>query len=64
MDEPNSAVLTIEKIPVADETIDGFIALATINRPNKLNALNSEVMNSLKALCKWVESTKQIRCLV
>ena len=64
MDEPNSAVLTVEKIPVADETIDGFIALATINRPNKLNALNSEVMNSLKALCKWVESDKQIRCLV
>ena len=31
--------------------MDGYIAKATINRPNKLNALNAEVMDSLKNLC-------------
>ena len=36
------------KIPLNDDSIDGYIAKATINRPNKLNALNAEVMDSLK----------------
>lgn len=64
MDEPNSSILTIEKIPVTGSSISGYVALATINRPNKLNALNAEVMESLKALCAWVESNAEIRCLV
>ena len=64
MDEPNTAVLEIEKIPVTGSSISGYVALATINRPNKLNALNAEVMESLKALCAWVESNADIRCLV
>ena len=64
MDEPNSRVLSIKKISVNDPYIDGYIILATINRPNKLNALNSAVMDSLKSLCAWVESNQMIRCLV
>ncbi|DAC56304.1 MAG TPA: enoyl-CoA hydratase/isomerase family protein [Candidatus Poseidoniaceae archaeon] len=64
MDEPNSSILTIEKIPVTGSSISGYVAIATINRPNKLNALNAEVMESLKALCAWVESNAEIRCLV
>ncbi|MBA87423.1 MAG: crotonase [Euryarchaeota archaeon] len=64
MDEPNTSVLEIEKIPVSGSSISGYVAIATINRPNKLNALNAEVMESLKALCTWVESNAEIRCLV
>ncbi len=64
MDEPNTSVLEIEKIPVSGSSISGYVAIATINRPNKLNALNAEVMESLKALCMWVESNAEIRCLV
>jgi len=62
MDAPSNDVLKIEKVPTKAE--NGFIAIATINRPNKLNALNDEVMNSLKALSKWVEDSSEIRCLI
>ena len=64
MDEPSSAVLKVDKIPVTDSTVGGYVALATINRPNKLNALNVDVMDSLKTLCAWVENSDDIRCLV
>ena len=64
MDAPISDVLSIEKVAVNDEEINGFIALATINRPNKLNALNSEVMEALKKFCTWAETDSQVRCIV
>lgn len=64
MDAPISDVLSIEKIAVNDEELGGYIALATINRPNKLNALNSEVMEALKNFCAWAEANSQIRCIV
>ena len=62
MDAPSNDVLKIEKVPTKAE--NGFIAIATINRPNKLNALNDDVMNSLKALSRWVEDSSDIRCLI
>ena len=64
MDAPISDVLSIEKIAVNDEETGRYIALATINRPNKLNALNSEVMEALKNFCAWAEADSQIRCVV
>ena len=64
MDDPSTSVLTVEKIPLNDDSIDGFIAKATINRPNKLNALNAEVMDSLKKFCVWVENNNSIRCVI
>jgi enoyl-CoA hydratase len=57
--------LQVELIPSDGEDISkGSIALVTINRPNKLNALNSEVMDSIKRMCKWVESENSVRCVV
>ena len=64
MDDPSTSVLTVEKIPLNDDSIDGYIAKATINRPNKLNALNAEVMDSLKKFCVWVENNNSIRCVI
>ena len=64
MDDPSTSVLTVKKIPLNDDSIDGYIAKATINRPNKLNALNAEVMDSLKKFCAWVESNKSVRCVI
>ena len=64
MDVPQSKVLMIETYPTNSESVDGFIALATIRRPNKLNALNAEVMDSIKQLCDWVDVNDKIRCLI
>ena len=36
----------------------------TIDRPDKLNALNADVMASLKAVCAWMEESDNVRVLV
>ena len=43
-------VVIIEEIECQNG--DGVIAKVTINRPDKLNALNQDVVNSLKEMCK------------
>ena len=35
-----------------------------IDRPDKLNALNAEVLASLHAVCEWMEATDDVRVLV
>jgi len=57
-----SEVLVIEEIPC--ENGDGMIAKVTINRPDKLNALNQDVTSSIKEMCRWAEENDSIRCVV
>ena len=57
-----SEVLVIEEIPC--ENGDGMIARVTINRPDKLNALNQDVTSSIKEMCKWADENDSIRCVV
>jgi len=64
MSAPQSDVLRIEEIAVDDSEDLGSIAFVTIDRPDKLNALNAEVMSSLKAMVSWVENTDSIRVVV
>ena len=64
MGAPQTDVLSIEEIPVNDQADLGSVALVTINRPDKLNALNTEVMASLKSMVAWVEATDSIRVVV
>ena len=64
MDAPQTDVLSIEEIPVNEQEDHGSIALVTIQRPDKLNALNADVMASLKAMVAWVEATDSIRVVV
>lgn len=62
---PVSEAIIIEKIPVDDENDEkGVIALVCINRPNKLNALNADVMTGLKAVCNWAEKQNEIRLVI
>ena len=42
----------------------GYIAVATINRPKALNALNSEVLEDLNELVELVNADEEIRALV
>ncbi len=64
MGAPQTDELSIEEIPVNDQVDLGSVALITINRPDKLNALNADVMASLKSMVAWVEATDSIRVVV
>jgi len=57
-----SEVVIIDEIPC--ENGDGVIAKVTINRPDKLNALNQDVVNSLKEMCAWAEENDSVRCII
>ena len=64
MTPPQTEVLSIETIPVESCNDGTVVALVTINRPNKLNALNSDVTSSIKNMVDWVEQTDLVRCVV
>jgi len=57
-----SGVVSIDEIPC--ENGDGVIAKVTINRPDKLNSLNQEVISALKDMCTWAETNDSVRCVV
>lgn len=44
--------------------IDKKIAYVTINRPDSLNALNSQVFNDLEAAFNFLENEKSVRCVI
>lgn len=43
---------------------DGDVVIATINRPEALNALNQIVLRSLAAVLDWVEGQSDVRALI
>ena len=54
----------VELHPISEEEDLGSFACLTINRPDKLNALNADVMEALKAVCAWMETADDVRVLV
>ena len=64
MTPPQDDVLTIETLPVEACDDGTVVALVTINRPNKLNALNADVTSAMKAMVAWAESEDSVRCIV
>ena len=44
--------------------IDGNIALLTLNRPHKLNALNYEMIDTLMARLDWIEAAPEVRAII
>lgn len=64
-EQPASDVLCIELLPVnEDDAARGSIALLSIQRPDKLNALNEQVSDALKDACAWVGRTDEIRAMI
>ena len=62
---PESDVLQIENVPAESSSpAGGFVSVWTIDRPEKLNALNSEVNSALKSACDWAESDDSVRVIV
>ena len=64
MNPPTSDVMKVDLHPISDDADVGFFACMTIDRPDKLNALNADVMASLKAVCAWMEESDNVRALV
>ena len=62
---PQSSVVSVEEVPIDHENSSkGVIAKVIINRPEKLNALNSDVVAGLKRICSWAEENNHVRVLV
>ena len=64
MNPPQSDVMKVELHPISEDHDLGFIASMMIDRPDKLNALNADVLASLHAVCEWMEATDDVRVLV
>jgi enoyl-CoA hydratase/carnithine racemase len=64
MTPPQHDVLRIETIPVEACSDGTVVAMVTINRPNKLNALNADVTSAMKEMVAWVESEDLVRCII
>jgi len=62
---PQSDVVAIETIVIDDENPNnGVVAKVIVNRPDKLNALNSDVVTSLMQVCEWAENDDDVRVVV
>ena len=58
-------VLLVENIQIDDTSPPGgLVSIWTLNRPNKLNSLNSESHKALKEACDMAESNDLIRVIV
>ncbi|MEK9651659.1 MAG: enoyl-CoA hydratase/isomerase family protein [Poseidonia sp.] len=64
MNAPQSDVTKVDLHPLSEDESIGFFACLTIDRPDKLNALNAEVMAALKEACAWMEASDDVRVLV
>ena len=47
-----------------DIAIDGAVATVTLNRPDKLNALDQDMVRQLAAVCARIETDDTIRCVL
>jgi enoyl-CoA hydratase/carnithine racemase len=62
--------ITMPTIPIAPggeilcELIDGHIALVTLNRPEKRNAINVALAQALDRAVKWTEADERVRVTV
>lgn len=60
-----SEILLVERVEVEKSSPPGgVIEVWTINRPDKLNSLNSEVVSALKSACEAADSDKDVRVIV
>ena len=59
-ERPEVDELTIEEC----SSENGVIIIATINRPEKLNALNIDVKEAIKSLCHWAQDCKEVLVVI
>jgi len=59
-EQPEVEELAIEICP----SENGNIIIATVNRPEKLNALNGNVKEAIKSLCSWAQDSKDVSVVI
>ena len=59
-ERPDVEELTIEEC----SSENGVIIIATINRPEKLNALNIDVKEAIKSLCTWAQESDEVLVVI
>lgn len=59
-ERPDVEELTIEEC----SSENGVIIIATINRPEKLNALNTDVKEAIKSLCNWAQESDEVLVVI
>ncbi|MEC8998028.1 MAG: enoyl-CoA hydratase/isomerase family protein [Candidatus Thermoplasmatota archaeon] len=58
-------VLLVEDVPIGGSSpAGGSVSMWTLNRPEKLNALNLQSHQAIKAQCVRVEADDDVRCVV
>lgn len=63
--QPVSDVLSMELLPVDDDALErGSLALVSIERPDKLNALDAEVSRAIMEACEWVSAEDDVRAVI
>jgi len=62
---PEYDVLQIENVPAsASSPPGGVVSVWTIQRPDKLNALNADVNSALKSASSWAEAEDSVRVII
>src|SRR4029079_6093577 len=44
--------------------IDGYVAVVTLNRPEKLNALTLDMLSALSEIATGLDSDRNVRCVI
>lgn len=61
---PDASSQPVSADPVLFEMIGAHIALVTLNRPEKRNAINAAIANSLEAIVRRTESDPDVRVVI
>jgi enoyl-CoA hydratase/carnithine racemase len=65
MSGADGEILQIENIPAENSSpAGGIISVWTVNRPDKLNALNSDVNEAIKQACSVAEADDNVRVVI
>ncbi|ACR01099.1 crotonase/enoyl-CoA hydratase family protein [Thauera aminoaromatica] len=61
---PGSAGIPLPQFDTLRIGLDGQVALVTLNRPDKANAMNLQMWQDLRAAMQWVDRTPAVRVAV
>ncbi|MDX9884581.1 crotonase/enoyl-CoA hydratase family protein [Thauera sp.] len=61
---PSAAAIPLPQFDTLRLDLDGQVALVTLNRPDKANAMNLQMWQDIRAAMQWVDRTPAVRVAV